>query len=190
MRNAVDALLYLVDELQQCDVIADDDGRWNDMLELDAQIEEQAKTFPDVPYPESADIETIGFCRIPYMSLMYGRSLMTHPGYLRVAEPWRQAMRILRRQVREEPDNEPLASDSPEAASFQYEGQWCTASFLKERFGLSGQQLSKAATLDRPPNGIRIERRKARVAEGRSGKVFVYHAGQAMLLANKLNADE
>ena len=90
----------------------------------------------------------------------------------------------------EQPDAEILTADSPEACEFQHNGKWLTAALAFERFGLSKQQMHHAATKPKPPHGMRIERRVAQVAAGKSGVLLVFHAGQTKLLAEKVDTDE
>ncbi|MEO2035577.1 MAG: hypothetical protein ABGZ35_26155 [Planctomycetaceae bacterium] len=83
-----------------------------------------------------------------------------------------------------------LAGNHPDAQAFRYDDDWCTAAFVQERFGIRPNQLTKAATQKKGLHGVRIERVKAQVVEGKRRQQYVYHSGQVQILANKLDAEE
>jgi len=78
-----------------------------------------------------------------------------------------------------------LTEEHPDAGQFRKGGEWCTAKYAKDRYGLPPQALTKAATEEKGYCGVKVERQKANV--GGRVPVFVYDRRDLERLSNAID---
>jgi len=180
----IDALMQHVDDLQsESGAIPEDSIRWQRMLEIDAAIAVAIEKLPDTEL--RGDCSRIGFCRIPYSSVLTGHVLVTDAGYVESGQTWRQMMRILRAQcsghLRQSPDK-------PIQDEYEYHGFLLTAERVANCFFQDRKPLFSTSSLQRWEIGLASNLKSAgqRLDAkyfGQNGTTKAYKTSQILAIA-------